>query len=168
MKQKNITIATELKDKLARAKAVILTDYRGLTHKQSEDFHRAVRTVDAEYVIVKNSLLARASSTTSYELRANDLTGPTAALIAYGDEILPLKELAKFMKATTLPKIKFGFIGQTRYEGTDIDRFAKLPSKSELQGQVVSRLSSPLYGLAYSLNYNLAKFVYVIGQIKKS
>lgn len=163
--QKNITIAAELKDKLAKAKAVIITDYRGLTHKQSEEFHRAVKAVDAEYVIVKNSLLAKASQETDYELPATDLIGPTAALLAYGDEISPLKELAKFIKATTLPKIKFGFIGKTRYADTDIDRFSKLPSKIELQGQVVSRLSSPLYGLAYSLNYNIQKFVYLLSQI---
>lgn len=158
-KQQNIAIATSLKEKLSKAKSVILTDYRGLTHKQAEDLHRAVKSAGGEFIVAKNSLLKIAGG---YQL-----TGPTAALIAYEDELAPLKELAKTIKNLSLPKIKLGFIGGKEYSDTEIDRIAKLPAKEVLQAQLVNRLSSPLYGLAYSLNFNLQKLVSVLGQIKK-
>lgn len=165
-KAKNITIATELKEKLGKAKSLVLTDYRGMTHKQAEDLHRFVKKAEAEYVVVKNSLLCVASKDTRYKIQdTKDLIGPTGALLSYGDEILPLKELAKFIKTTTLPKIKFGYVGGQRYSGIDIENIAKLPGKEVLQGQLVGRLSSPIFGLVYSLNYNISKLVYILGQI---
>ncbi len=165
--QKNIDTATKLKEKLSRAKSLVVTDYRGLTHKQLEDLHRALRKIEAEYVVVKNSLLRIASSTTNYELRATDLIGPSAVLLSYQDEILPLRELAKSIKSLNLPKIKFGFIGNIRYSDSEIETISKLPGQDVLRAQVVSRLSFPVYGLVYSLNYNVQKLVYTLGQIKK-
>ncbi len=167
-KVKNITIATDLKDKLAKAKAVVMTDYRGLTHKQLEELHKNLKKVNAEYVVVKNSLLRIASSATNYELKTTELTGPTAALFSYEDEITPLKELYKTIKSLNLPIVKFGFISGTRYDSDQVGQIAKLPTKEVLQGQVVSRLSGPIYGLVYTLNGNLQKLVYVLGNIKKN
>lgn len=158
-KQKNITVAAELKEKVSKAKSLILTDYRGLTHKQSEELHRAVKKQGGEFVVVKNSLLKIASGNI-------ETTGPTAVLFAYQDEIAPLKELAKLIKTTSLPKLKFGFIGAVGYDDKQLDTIAKLPSQDILQGQVVGHLASPIHGLLYTLNGNLQKLVYALGVIR--
>lgn len=155
---KNTTIVEALREKLSRAKSVVLADYRGLTHKQSEELHRAVKKAGGEFVVAKNSLLKIAGG---YQT-----TGPTAALLAYEDELAPLKELAKTIKTLGLPKIKLGFIGKTQYADTEIEAISKLPAKEVLQAQVVSRLSGPLYGLTYSLNSNLQKLVLVLEGVK--
>lgn len=151
---KNIAIVTSLKEKLSKAKSVVLADYRGLTHKQAEELHKAVKKAGGEFLVAKNSLLKIAGGW--------QLKDPTAVLLAYEDELAPLKELAKTIKFLGLPKIKFGFIGQKQYSDTEIDAISKLPAKEVLQAQLVSRFSSPLYGLAYSLNYNLQKLVFVL------
>lgn len=166
-KAKNITTVSDLKEKLSRAKSVVVTDYRGLTHKQLEELHRVLKKVNAEYLVVKNSLLRISSQDTNYQLLTTDLTGPTAALLSYDDEIAPLKELAKTIKNLSLPKIKFGFISGSRYSDQEVESIAKLPGKEVLQGQLVSRLSSPMSGLVYSLNYNLQQLAYVLANIKK-
>lgn len=159
-KQKNISVVTELTDKLAKAKSVVVTDYQGLTHKQAEELHKNVKKVGGEYLVVKNSLLKIASGKIV-------TTGPTAVLLSYDDEIAPLKEMAKFMKATTLPKIKASVFGDTHYDGAQTEVLSKLPGKQELQGMVVARLYGPMYGLLYTLNGNLNNLVYVLSQIKK-
>lgn len=164
-KPKNIQSVETLKEKLAKAKSLVVTDYRGLTHKQAEDLHRAVKKAGGEFLVVKNSLLKIAAVPTPFKMDSSPLSGPSAALFSYDDEIAPLKELAKFIKSTTLPKLKFGFIGQTRYDDRQLESVAKLPSKEILQANVVSRLSGPLYGLAYVLNGNLQKLVYILSQI---
>lgn len=153
-KPKNIAVVQSLKEKLPRARSVILTDYRGLTHKQLEELHKALKKVEAEYIVVKNSLLKIAGGPES--------TGPTAVLVSYADEIAPLKELYKTIKNLTLPKVKFGFINGIVYDEADISRIARLPAKEVLQAQVVGRLNGPIYGLVYCLNYNLQKLVYVL------
>lgn len=155
---KNIAIASALSEKLSRARSVVLTDYRGLTHKQAEELHRNVKKAGGEFIVAKNSLLKIAGG---YQL-----TGPTGALLAYEDELAPLKELFKTIKTLSLPKVKFGFIGTKEYSDSEIETLAKLPSKETLQGQVVSRLSGPIYGLVYALNANFAKLVYVLKGVK--
>ena len=59
-RQKKIAIVADLNQKLARAKAVIFTNYQGTTHKQLETLKRAIKPLDAEYVVAKNSLILRA------------------------------------------------------------------------------------------------------------
>ena len=149
-KAKNIQVVDELKPKLEKAKGLVLTDYQGLTHKQMEDLHKALRKVDAEYVVVKNSLLKIASKNTAAS------TGPTAVVLSYGDELSPLKELFKFIKTYSLPKIKGGTIYNTSYDAAQITRIASLPSKEGLIAQ-----------LLFTLNANTQKLAYLLTQIKK-
>ena len=165
-KPKNISVVSDLKDKVEKAKSVVVTDYRGLTHKQSEELHRNLQKVGGQFVVVKNSLWRIAAKDTGYKLEPSELTGPSAILLAYEDELAPLKELAKFQKATTLPKIKFGFIAGSRYDGNQISELAKLPGKDVLQTMLVSTMSRPIYDLLYTLNGNLNKLVYVLSKIK--
>ncbi len=159
-KTKNITVVSELKDKVAKSKSIVVTDYQGLTHKQAEDLHKTVKLSGGEYMVVKNSLLKIASD-------GIESTGPTAILLAYEDELAPLKDLAKFAKTTSLPKIKFSMFSGVRYDDKQTEAMSKLPGKQELQGMVVGRLNGPIYGLVYTLNANLNKLVYVLSQIKK-
>lgn len=159
--QKNISIVNDLKERIEKSKSVVVTDYQGLTHKQAEELHKNVKTQGGEFLVVKNSLLKIASGKIAS-------TGPTAVLLAYEDEILPLKEMAKFIKANSLPKIKGSYFGDQEYTGAETESLAKLPGKSDLQAMLVGRLSSPMYGLLYALNGNLNKLVYVLSQIKKT
>ena len=52
--QKKENAISEIKGNLDRAKAFVLTDYKGLTHKQLEDLRKSLKKVEAEYKIVKN------------------------------------------------------------------------------------------------------------------
>lgn len=164
-KQINIDKVAELSEKVQKAKAIYLTDYRGLTHKQLEDLHRTVKKSDGEYVVVKNSLLRLAINKLNIDT-SKTYNGPTAALFSFGDEVTALKEMFKFIKTNALPIVKIGLFGGKIYPSDDVIRLSKLPSKTDLQAQVVSRISGPMYGLVYALNGNLQKLVYVLGQVK--
>ena len=148
---KNIENVGKIKEKLSKAKSVVVTDYQGLTHKQLEALHTALRNVGAEYVVVKNSLLKIASENSTVS------NGPTAALFAYDDQFSPLKELFKFIKTNSLPKVKFAVLDGTQYDAAETARIASLPSKEGLVAQ-----------LMFTLNANTQKFAYLLTQIKKN
>ncbi|HSX40879.1 MAG TPA: 50S ribosomal protein L10, partial [Candidatus Saccharimonadales bacterium] len=57
-----------LTDKVGKAKTMIFTNYRGLTHKQIETIKKKVKTLDAEYVITKNTLLKRSLESKNLKL----------------------------------------------------------------------------------------------------
>ena len=168
--QKKIDVVRDLTDKLARAKSIILADYRGITHKQLEDLKRAVKKTGSDFIIVKNTLLTKALAAFSPEFKKEDLdkklVGPTAALLAYEDEVSPLRELYKVMKLLSLPKIKFGYLGNQELNEEDITKLVKLPGKNVLIAQFVGQLKAPLYGLHRALGWNIQKFVFVLEAVK--
>ncbi|OGG04044.1 50S ribosomal protein L10 [Candidatus Gottesmanbacteria bacterium RBG_16_37_8] len=156
-----------IKTKIDKAKAIFLTDYKGLTHKQLEDLRKNLKTVEAEYVVVKNTLLkiSLADKTKKDEL-VKMLKDSTAVLFAYGDELSAIKKLADFAKNFSLPKIKIGFMSDTITSQEDFLRLASLPSKEVLLATLVYRLKSPITGFHYALSWNLRKFVTVLNNIK--
>lgn len=162
-------VVSEIKDKLEKAKAFFLTDYKGLTHQQLEGLRKALKKVEAEYVIAKNTLLKLAlklSGNQAMEELEKELNNPTATLFAYKDEIAAVKQLAAFIKTTQLPKVKLGFFGGKVATEADFMKLSTLPSREILLSTLVCRLNGPIQGLHYSLQWNLQKFVTVLGNIK--
>ena len=94
------------------------------------------------------------------------LNDTTAALFAYADEVAPLKELVKFLKAAGVGKLKAGLLGIQTLSEADVTRLATLPNHDVLLGRLVVQLNAPIQGLHYALQWNLRKFVYAVDAIK--
>ena len=150
----------ELKDKLSRAKSVVLTDYRGLSVAQIEELRQKVESVGAEFQITKNTLLSR--SLGEKQATAEALEGPTATLFAFADEVAPLKALEDFIKANGLPNVKLGFLGNNILSANQVSELAKLPSREVLLGQLVGSLKSNQFGLVAVLSGTYRQLVYVL------
>ena len=97
----------------------------------------------------------------------NDLEGPTAAIFSYKDAISPLKALFEFAKKFELPKIKSAFINGIYNNAKDVEIISRLPSRTQLLGQVVGTFKAPLSGLVYVLSGSQKKLVYSISAIAK-
>ena len=165
IKQYKIETVTALKDKLTRAKAFFITDYRGLTHPQLETLRKALKKVKAEFVVAKNTLFKLALDKSFKEVE-KELNNPTATLFAFEDPITVIKELAAFIKNTQLPKIKIGLVDGQLTSAADFAKLAILPSKEQLIATLAIRLKSPIYGLHYALSWNMRRLVTVLENVK--
>lgn len=163
---KNEETVASLKEKLNRAKAVVLTDQSGLSVSLAGELKKKLKAVDAESVVAKNTLIKIASKELGIEFPEESLNGPTAALFAYNDEVAPLKELAAFAKSNEKPVIKAGLLGSTILSVDRVVQLSKLPTKDALRATVVGSLYSPLYGIVGVLNGNIRNLVYTISAIK--
>ncbi|MBI2074661.1 MAG: 50S ribosomal protein L10 [Candidatus Levybacteria bacterium] len=178
--EKKKTVVAEISGKVNRAKAMVFTNYQGMTHKQIEGLKKALRGVDAELTVTKNTLLKRAieGKIEDKEFLNSALQNPTATIFAYSNPISPIKELAKIIKALKLPaspaggqggpSIKFGIIEGRVVGESDVTRLATLPSRDVLIAQVVGGLKSPIYGLHRALSWNLQKLVITLNAIQKT
>lgn len=160
------TIVAKLKEKGEKAKALVFTNYQGLTHKQLEELKKAIKKVDAELVIAKNSLLNLALKDKSPKTSDQKLEGPTATVFVYSDIMEPLKELAKSIKQFNLPALKFGIQEGLVLTGDQLLKLATLPSKEVLLAQVVAGLQSPISGFVHALNWNIRKLVITLKAIE--
>ncbi len=165
--QKKIDTVTELSEKVSRAKAIVLTDYRGLKHKQLEELRKLLKKTEGEFVVAKNRLLKRALGGKAQTLDTS-LTDATATLFAYADEVAPLKELLKFFKTAGVGKPKAGLLGNTLLNEAEVTRLAQLPTKNVLLGQLVGQLNAPIQGLHYALSWNINRVVWALNSIKNS
>jgi large subunit ribosomal protein L10 len=163
--QKKIDTVKVLTDKVAKAKSIVLADYRGLKHKQLEELRKALKKTDAEFAVTKNRLFAKALGDKAASIEGQ-LKQSTAALFAYADEVAPLKELMKFFKAAGFGKTKGGILGTHTLTEADVTRLAALPTRQVLLGQLVGQLNAPIQGLHYALNWNINKFVWALHAVK--
>lgn len=168
-KEKKQIIVAELIEKVSKAKAMVFSNYQGMTHRQIEDLKNALRTANAELVVAKNTLMLRAVKTTG--IQADDvlkekLQQPTITLLAYDDPIAPLKALTKSIKALNLPQIKFGIFEGNVLAENEVIRLSTLPPRDMLIAQVVGGLKSPLYGLHRALNWNMQKLVMTLKAVE--
>jgi large subunit ribosomal protein L10 len=168
-KQKKVAIVTELSEKFGKAKAVVFTNYQGITHKQLEGFKKAIKPLQAEYVVAKNSLLTRALEENKIKLsKEQTLDGQTGTLFLYDDVMSPLKALAKIIKELNLPSVKFGIMEKDFMTGEQVLKLSALPTKEVLLASLVAGLKSPIFGLHRALSWNLQKFVLALNAIAKA
>jgi len=91
-------IAEALHDRFARAKVVILTDYKGLNVGAVTELRRRLKEAGIEYQVVKNSLMERASRETDVAVIKDQFKGPSAIALSYDDPVTPAKLLTQFAK----------------------------------------------------------------------
>lgn len=164
--QRKIDAVTELTGKVAKAKSIVLADYRGLKHKQLEELRKALKKTDAEFNVTKNRLFAKALGNKAKSIEGQ-LKESTAALFAYADEVAPLTVLLKFFKTAGFGKTKGGLLGNNVLTEGDITKLAALPARPVLLARLVGQLNAPIQGLHYALNWNMNKLVWALNSIKE-
>ncbi len=168
-RQKKQVIVEEIAEKASRAKALVFTNYQGLTHKQLEGLKKGIKPLDGEFVVAKNTLVLRALEKASVKIEnPESLDGPTGTMFLYADPVEPLKKLAKMIKELNLPSVKFGILNNQALTGEQVLKLATLPSRDTLIAQFVGGMKSPLYGLHRALNWNIQKLVLTLQAVEKS
>src|SRR5690606_40187306 len=95
--------------------------------------------------VAKNTLVKRALENVGVTGLDQYLTGPTAVILADGeDPIAPAKLLVEFLKKNEKAlKAKAVHMDGQAYEGAELVSLSKMPGKRELQAQVVTLAMSP-------------------------
>jgi len=165
--QEKIESVEELKRRLRGVKTVLLAEYRGLTVQQLSDLRRQLRSVSAEYKVVKNRLAKLALSDDLAGVKGL-LKGPTGMIIAKDDPVAVAKALHTFARANQALVIKAGYVDGQMLEPAGLKALADLPSKEALRAQIVGALQGPLTQLVGLLQAPQRELVYVLAQRGKN
>lgn len=157
----------ELTEKVGKAKTIVFTNYQGMTMAQLSALRSELRKQAAQFLVTKNNLLKIALKNSKLDVAGDkSINGATATLMAFEDEVQPLKTLTKTIKDNGIGEIKFGFLNGELLTADKVKQLATLPSQDELRGKVVGTLGAPLYGIVGVLQANLRNFVYALDQIR--
>ena len=160
-------VVSGLHERLAKAKVVIVTDYKGLDVTTMNHLRRRLSEIDCEYQVVKNTLLIRASQDTDAALIQDIFKGPNAVAWSYEDPVAPAKVLMDFAKENDRLEIKAGVMDGRALDGNAIKALSSLPSKDVLLGQLLSALNGVPTAFVRVLSGIPQQFLNVLQAIKE-
>jgi len=143
-KEKKQQVVAELHEKLSRAKAVFLADFRGMSVGKATSLREELRKASVEYKVVKNTLLELAARETDKESLSANYVGPTAIALSYDDPVSAAKVLSRFAKEQqAIFKLKAGILSGKVISVADIQALADLPSREVLLAKLLGSMQAP-------------------------
>jgi large subunit ribosomal protein L10 len=158
-RSEKVAIVDEIATKLTAAKAVFVTEYRGLTVGAMATLRGALRQAGAEHKVYKNSLARFAATQAGLDGLKELLSGPTALTFAGDDSVAAAKALRDVARTNPLLVLKGGALGENILTAADVTALADLPSREELLARFAGALQAPLArtaGLLAALPRNFA------------
>lgn len=156
----------KLTSEVGESRIALIVAYTRLHMKANDELRTKAFDQGAKIKMISNNLLTLLLKKLG---RAMELPQKTLA-VAYGyqDEVEAAKSLVTFGKETEALEVLGGWIDGTFFDMSAVKTLSSLPSKETLQAQLVGRLNGIIGSLAYSLNYPLQKFVYVVDAVKSA
>lgn len=144
----NIEIMNFLTEELKGVSAVWAVNYKGLTVKKSQELRRALRGVDAEMHVFKNTLMRKALAACDMPAMDEILEGPSAFIFAKGEPNAAAKAIKDFAKFNPAIELKGGIMEGKFLDAAQALAVANLPSKEELLAKVLATMLNPLSSFA--------------------
>jgi large subunit ribosomal protein L10 len=158
-------MVAELREELAEARTLIVSEYRGLNVKEIAEIRRALHKQDVKYRVVKNRLMRIAAEDSIGDALSPMLIGPTA--IAFGtDEAGTAKAVLDATKPyARVVRITGGVLGDRAISADDVTRLAALPAREVLLAKLAGGMQAPVGTLAGLLAAPLRNLGYALRQV---
>lgn len=150
-KERKNELVTQYTEWVKNSKALVLTQYVGLTMKDIDDLRAKVRENGGEFHIIKNTLAKRAFEQAGVSIQQDLLEGSTAIVFAYEDAPATVKTVTEFVSGSEFLKIKGGFLEKQALSNVEIKALAELPPLPIIRGQILGMLLAPASKLARTL-----------------
>ncbi len=149
-REQKAQIIESLTAEFTGSQAIVVCDYKGLTHKELETLRIDARANNTKVQVAKNSLVA--VSVKNADLGDIELSG-TNIFLWSDDQISACKVADKFAMANKDKfEIKSGIIEGEISDVSKVMAFAKLASREELLGMLAATWMAPLTNFTVGLD----------------
>lgn len=161
---------SSLSEKLGRANATFVIDYKGMNVEQVTSLRKKLSTFKSEMKVVRNTMAIRAlkDHPKSETAIANDLVGTNAFVFAFDDVSASAKALSQISDEIEAMKLKFGVMDGERLDAQKIKALATLPSKDVLRAQLLALMNTPATNMVRVLAAGPTSFLNVMNAYKDS
>ncbi len=150
-KERKNALIDQYSEWLKQSKALVLTQYVGLTMKDIDNLRAKVRENGGEFHIVKNTLVQRAFEQNGYKIDQSQLEGSSAIVFAFSDAPATAKTIIDFAKSSEFLKVKGGFLEKQALTPEGVKALAELPPLPVVRAQLLGTLLAPASKLVRTL-----------------
>jgi large subunit ribosomal protein L10 len=136
---------------VSRSKALVLTQYLGMTMKDIDALRAKVRENGGEFHIIKNTLALLAFERAGLVAPKEQFEGSTAIVFAFSDAPATVKAITEFARTTEFLKIKGGFFEKQSLTPEGVKALAELPPLPVVRAQLLGTLLAPASKLVRTL-----------------
>ena len=144
-------VVEEVAEFAAKAHAAVAAEYRGLTVTELTELRKTARETGVYLRVVKNTLAKRAVAGTEFECMQDKLVGPLILAFSMEDPGCAGRLISEFSKTHKNLIAKIVAIGGQAYDGAELDRLAKLPTRDQGISMLMSVMKAPVEKLARTL-----------------
>ena len=158
-------VVAELSERLVKAQAVVLAEYRGLAVEQITVLRSQARASGVYLRVLKNTLARRAVQGTPFEKLGDQMVGP----LAYGisdDPVAAAKVLHAYAKGNDKLVIKGGAMPNRVMTAKEVGNLATLPGREELLAKLMGTMQAPVAKFVQTLNEVPSKFVRTLAAVR--
>jgi len=158
VKKENKSDAVEaLKSVIETQRGTVVASFIGVTVAEMTVLRKKLREVNAEFRVVKNTLIRRAAEGSPFSGLSENFKGPTAIAFSHGDPVALAKVMKEYAAGSQKVTLKAGFLDGRTLTDADVRELADVPSREVL-----------LTRLACSLNYPITRFAQVLADGPRS
>ncbi len=150
---------------VAKAKSIIVAEYRGLNVESVTRLRKEARSQGVQLHVLKNTLARRAVNDTPYAGLADKLVGP----LVYGfssDPVSAAKVLSAFAKGNDKLVVKAGAMPNVVMDEAGVKALATLPSREELLAKLMATMNAPIGQFVRTLNEVPARLVRTVAAVR--
>lgn len=137
---------------LEKSDYMFLADYKHATVFDIAELRSQLAKEEAEFHVVKNSILKVAAKGRGFPELDDHLTGQNAIVIGGANPSGVAKVLTTFFAKAEKIEVKIGILSNQKLEQDDVKALAELPSLEALRGQLLGLFSKPAQQMVFVLN----------------
>ena len=163
--QKNTEILELTKDKIGKAKSVLVVDYAGTPVNDLTQLRRDLKAAGGEFFVTKNTLINLCFDKKPEV--ADALNGMNALVLSYDDEVGAVKVTYDFIKDKEKMTVKVGYLDGKFLSVDETEALSKTPGKKELLTILARTVKAPGDNLAGVLKAGVRDLTYVLHAISE-
>jgi len=135
----------------SQSKAMIMTEYLGLSMKQIDVLRAKLRESGSEFHVLKNTLGKVAFDQIGLSVPEKFLEGSTAVFFAFQDAPDTARVITEFARTSEFVKIKGGYLDNRPISAEEVKALAELPPLPVMRAQLLGVIMAPASKLARTL-----------------
>jgi large subunit ribosomal protein L10 len=144
-------VVEEVSKFAAKAHSAVAAEYRGLTVSELTTLRKTARETGVYLRVVKNTLAKRAVAGTEFECMQDALVGPMLIAFSMEDPGSAARLINDFAKTHDKLVTKIVAIGGQSFGASELARLARLPTRDQGIGMLMSVMKAPVEKLARTL-----------------